>query len=82
MSHPIRKALSWVCALLALVSLVSCGGGAEPDAQSVPQTLSFSAPASQTFGAAPLTLLATSSSGLAVSFASTPLVCARSAALC
>jgi hypothetical protein len=46
---------------------------------SAQQTITFTAPATQSLGAAPFTISATASSGLAVSFASdTPLVCSVS----
>ena len=67
----------WACA--GLLSLASCGGGAEPAAQSLPQTIAFSSPGEQRFGTLPAPLLATASSGLPVSLASsTPAVCSVS----
>lgn len=67
----------WACA--GLLSLLSCGGGAEPAAQSLPQTIAFSAPGEQRFGTLPAPLLATASSGLPVSLSSsTPAVCSVS----
>ncbi len=76
MSHPIPKSLTWALALGAMLALGACGGSDSPSAQPVAQTISFTAPAGQSVGAAPLSLVATSSSGLAVSFASTtPAVC-------
>ena len=67
----------WACA--GLLSLLSCGGGAEPAAQSLPQTIAFTSPGEQRFGTVPAPLLATASSGLPVSLsASTPAVCSVS----
>ena len=82
MSHLFQNTVKRASALLAIVALSSCGGGGgEPDAQPVAQTISFAAPANQTFGVAPLTLVATASSGLSVSLASTtPAVCTISGA--
>ena len=74
MRHPVRKNLLRACALVAAISLSACGGGGS-DSQPIGQSLSFSAPASQTVGT-PLALVATATSGLAASFVSTsPGVC-------
>ena len=59
------------CALAALLMLGACGGGDDPAPQAAAQTITFAAPANQTFGAAPVALVASASSGLAVSLAST-----------
>ncbi len=76
MSPSIPKRLAWALALGAMLALGACGGSDSPNAQPVAQTISFGTPAGQSVGAAPLSLAATSSSGLAVSFASTtPAVC-------
>ena len=64
----------WACA--GLLSLLSCGGGAEPAAQSLPQTIAFTLPGEQRLGTLPAPLVATASSGLPVSLStSTPAVC-------
>ena len=68
-----------VFGLAALLLLGACGGGAEPEAGAVPQSIHFSLPGEQTFGTAAAPLAATSTSGLAVVFASaTPTVCSVS----
>jgi hypothetical protein len=82
MSHAfplnMRRACAWV-ALVGLVALVACGGGAEPSAPAVPQTISFDAPANPRFGTAGAALVASASSGLPVTLTSTtPGVCAVS----
>ena len=71
MSHTVPKNLAWAVALGAMLALGACGGSDSPSAQPVAQTIGFTAPAAQSVGVAPLSLSATSSSGLAVSFAST-----------
>ncbi len=66
-------------ALTSLLALTSCGGAADADSRSVPQTLSFAQPADLTYGTLPATLAAASTSGLAVTFATaTPAVCSVS----
>jgi hypothetical protein len=81
MSHAflLSPSVRRVCAGWALAALVSCGGGAEPSTPAVPQTISFDAPASPTFGTAGAALVASASSGLPVTLTSTtPAVCAVS----
>jgi hypothetical protein len=79
MSHGFPMNMPRLCVWLALLALVSCGGGAEPNAPAVPQTISFDTPANATFGTAGAALVANASSGLPVTLKSiTPAVCAIS----
>ena len=67
--------------LLAVAALSACGGGggSDPAPQPAAQSITFVAPAGQTFGVTPAALSATASSGLAVTLASTtPAVCSVS----
>jgi ribosomal protein S11 len=63
------RQLFWACAGAALLMINGCGGGASPT-QASAQTISFTAPGDQKLGQAAPALVATSSSGLAVSFVS------------
>ncbi len=72
----LQRATRWAMTSAAVLALSACGGGAQPEAQAVPQTLNFTAPADRAFDAAPPVLAANATSGLAVVFASsTPQVC-------
>ncbi|MBU6257284.1 MAG: fibronectin type III domain-containing protein [Burkholderiales bacterium] len=63
------------CLLAASIALSGCGGGSSTPAATA-QTITFTSPGNQTFGAAAATLAATASSGLGVTFtSSTPAVC-------
>ena len=82
MSHTVRNLQSWACGLVASLALGACGGGgsaesgAQPIAQALAQSISFPALTDRKVGEEPLTLAATPTSGLAVTFASTtPAVC-------
>lgn len=68
-----RQLLLPAFALAASVVLSACGGGGgdSPPQQPAAQTITFTPPGNQSFGSAPLALVATSTSGLAVSFATT-----------
>lgn len=82
MKHSFRDIAYRASALAMILALSACGGGGSDGAPPTAQTITFTAPANQTFGAAPVALAATASSGLAVSFASTtPAVCTVSGSL-
>ena len=71
-----RLFVARACGVAALLALGACGGGAEPEAGAVPQSITFTLPGELTFGAVPAPLAATSSAGLAVFFTSaTPATC-------
>ncbi|CAN5161832.1 hypothetical protein BH11PSE9_BH11PSE9_16550 [soil metagenome] len=71
-----RHPLLLACASAATALLSACGGGAEPAPYAAPQTITFTSPGDQTLAVAAPPLVATASSGLAVSFTSTtPSVC-------
>ena len=75
MNRPIKQILLRACALGAFVVLSACGGGDDTPAPAT-QTITFASPGNRAFAATPVPLAATSTSGLAVSFASsTPAVC-------
>ena len=68
------------CILAALLVLSACGGGDEAPAPAA-QTITFASPGNQSFGPAPVALVANASSGLTVSLASsTPAVCSVNSA--
>ena len=71
MSRFTRRILLPACTLAALTMLSACGGGDYVAPQLASQTITFTSPGNQTFGTTPAALVATSSSGLAVSLAST-----------
>ena len=71
-----RWAMASAAVLTVAVAVTACGGGAQPETQSVPQRISFSAPTDRALDAAPPVLAASATSGLAVVIASsTPQVC-------
>ena len=71
-----RQTLLPAFAFAITLALSACGGGGDesPQQQQQPtaQTISFISPGNQTLGSAPAALMATATSGLAVSFTSTP----------
>ena len=69
-----RQFLLPAFAMVASVALSACGGGGGDGATPQPpaaQSITFVSPGNQSFGTAPLALMATSSAGLPVSFVST-----------
>ena len=71
-----RQILLPAFALATTMLLSSCGGGGggvgdNPPQQPTAQTITFTPPGNQSFGSAPMVLVATSTSGLAVSLVST-----------
>lgn len=79
MNNLSKRVLAGLWGGVGLLMQASCGGGAEPAAQSLPQTIAFTSPGEQRFGTLSAPLVATASSGLPVSLvSSTPAVCAIS----
>ena len=75
MNRPSKQIFLRACALAALAVLCACGGTEDAPAPAA-QTISFASPGNQAFAATAVSLVATSTSGLTVSFAaSTPAVC-------
>ncbi len=70
MNRPNKQILLRACSALALVVLSACGGSDDAPAQAT-QTITFASPGNQAFAATPISLVATATSGLPVSFAST-----------
>jgi hypothetical protein len=63
-------------ALAALLAFSACGGGDSAPTPTTPQTITFTSPGAQVYATAPVALVATSTSGLTVTFASTtPTIC-------
>lgn len=72
-----KQILLRAAALATVLALSACGGGGDSSPQQpTAQTITFTSPGDQALGIAPADLVATSTSGLTVSFASsTPGVC-------